>query len=270
MRGKKILQVNNVSAGYGRHIVLRDISFSVEKGEFLGILGPNGSGKSTLLKVLSRVIPPLQGDVLFENNNITDLRPRELAQKIAFVAQETVINFPFTVWEIVLMGRIPFVGKFQLETKRDFNFAQEALAAVNSLDLRDSNITQLSAGERQRVIIAKALCQQPILLFLDEPTAHLDISYKVEILNLLKQLNENKNLTVIIVLHDLNLASQYCNRIILLKDGRLVCDGDISEVLTKINIDKVYNTEVVLDRHPFTSRPLILLSPKKDIKNKSG
>jgi len=260
---KDLLNLNNVSAGYGKKTVLRDVSFSLKRGEFLGILGPNGSGKSTLLKVVSRIITPMSGETFFEDKNIFDLTPREAAQRIAFVSQDTIINFPFTVWEIVLMGRIPFIGRLKLETKKDFAIAKDALIRTNSLKLVNRNINELSAGERQRVIIAKALCQKPILLFLDEPTAHLDIGYQTQILDLLKGLNRQTNLTIVVVLHDLNLASEYCDRLILLNEGRIFRDGVPDKVLTYQNIETVYNTTVVVNKNPISSKPYITLVPRE-------
>lgn len=259
----ELLEVENLYGGYDREAVLKDISFNVKRGEFLGVIGPNGSGKSTLLRLLSRVLYPQGGRVVFENQDITKARLKELCKKIAFVPQDTVINFSFTVWEIVLMGRIPHLGRLQLETKRDFAIAENSLLLTDSLQLKDKRIDQLSAGERQRIIIAKALAQQPIMLFLDEPTSHLDIGHQIQILDLLKRLNRKTSLTIIMVLHDLNLASEYCNRLILLKKGRIFKDGEPDDVLTYQNIEYVYKTIVVVNKNPISSRPYVVLISKE-------
>lgn len=258
-----LLKVNGLFGGYGRETILKDVSFEIERGQFLGIIGPNGSGKSTLLKLMTRVLFPQRGKILFEDKDITKIKLKALTRKIAFVPQDTLINFSFSVYEIVLMGRIPHLERLQLETKKDFQIADNSLLLTDSLKLKERKIDHLSAGERQRVIIAKALAQEPILLFLDEPTAHLDISHQIQILDLLKKLNRVSHLTIVIVLHDLNLASQYCNRLILLNKGTVFKDGNPQEVLTYQNIESVYKTVVVVKKNPISSRPYVMLVSKE-------
>jgi iron complex transport system ATP-binding protein len=253
-----LLKVDKLSGGYGREIIINDISFEMERGEFIGIIGPNGSGKSTLLKLISRVIYPKKGEVLFQNENIIRIKLKELCKNIAFVPQDTVITFSFSVWEVVLLGRTPHLGRLELETKKDFSIAENALILTDTLNLKEKNINQLSAGERQRVIIAKALAQEPTLLILDEPTSHLDIGHQIEVLDLLKKLNKEKKISVIIVLHDLNLASEYCSRIILLNKGEIFKDGPSQEVLTYQNIESVYKTIVVVNKNPISLKPYIV------------
>ncbi|MFC1624118.1 ABC transporter ATP-binding protein [Candidatus Omnitrophota bacterium] len=254
-----LLKVDRLFGGYGKESILKEISFCVEKGDFLGIIGPNGSGKSTLLRLMSRVLSPQDGAISFESKDIAKKRLKELCRKIAFVPQETLISFSFSVWEIVLMGRIPHLGRLQLEGKSDFIIAEKSLSLTDSLQLKQKKIDQLSAGERQRVIISKALAQEPILLLLDEPTSHLDIGHQVEILDLLKKLNRGTNLTIVMVLHDLNLASEYCNNIILLNEGRIFKKGTPSDILTYQNIETVYKTIVVVDKNPLSSKPYVRL-----------
>ena len=254
-----LLKVDKLFGGYGKENVLEDITFDIKKGEFLGIIGPNGSGKSTLLRLMSRVLYPKKGKMLFEGKEISMLKLSELCKRVAFVSQDTQISFSFSVWEIVLMGRIPHLGRLQLETKKDFAIAENSLSLTNSLELRNRKIDQLSAGERQRVIIAKALTQEPILLLLDEPTSHLDIGYQIQILDLLKRLNHQRKLTVVIVLHDLNLASEYCHRLILLNEGRIFKEGTPEEVLTYQNIETIYKTTVVVNKNPISSKPYVTL-----------
>lgn len=256
------MRVERLSGGYEDKIIIDDISFDIKRKEFLGIIGPNGSGKSTLLKLMSRVLSPKKGRVLFEDKDISKVRLKDLAKRIAFVPQETQISFSFTVEEIVLMGRIPHLSRLQLETKRDFEITEYTLQLTNSLHLKDRKIDQLSSGEKQRIIIAKALAQIPVLLFLDEPTSHLDIGYQIEILSLLKRLNIEKDLTVVMVLHDLNLASEYCHRIILLNEGKIFKMGNPYEVLTYQNIESVYKTVVLVDKNPISHKPYVFLVPK--------
>lgn len=258
-----LLKVDELFGGYGKEIVLKDISFEVKTGEFLGIIGPNGSGKSTLLRLISRVLLPQKGKIFFENKDITTINLKELCQKIASVPQDTLISFSFSVWEIVLMGRIPHLKRLQHETKRDFTIAENSLLSTDSLELKDKIIDELSAGERQRVIIAKALAQEPILLFLDEPTSHLDIGHQIQILDLLRKLNRQNNLTIVVVLHDLNLASEYCHRLILLNQGIIFKDGQPEEVLTYQNIEAVYKTIVVVNKNPISSKPYVTLVSKE-------
>ncbi len=259
-----LLKVNNLSGGYGQEPVIKDVSFDVKRGDFLGIIGPNGSGKSTLLRLMSKALYPQEGRVDFEDKDIRRIKLKELCQKIAFVSQETLINFSFTVWEIVLMGRTPHLRRLQFESSKDLAIAKKALSSTDSLQLKAKQINQLSAGERQRVIIAKALAQEPILLLLDEPTSHLDIGHKIQILDLLKKLNKDTELTIILVIHDLNLASEYCSRLILLNQGGVFKDGEPSSVLTYQNIEAVYKTAVVVNKNPFSSRPYVVLVSKEN------
>jgi len=163
----------------------------------------------------------------------------------------------------VLLGRIPHLGRLQLETKADYSISEKALGMTDTLHLKEKRMDELSAGERQRVIIAKAIAQQPFLLFLDEPTAHLDIGHQIQVLDLLKRLNQRDNLTIVMVLHDLNLASEYCNRILLLNEGEIFKEGSPQEVLTYQNIEAVYKTVVVVNNNPITSKPYVVLVSKE-------
>lgn len=258
-----LLKAERLSGGYGKEIVIKDISFELKPGDFLGIIGPNGSGKSTLLKLLSRVLKPQAGTILFEQREMRKMGLREVSRQVAFVPQESLITFSFSCWEIVLMGRIPHLGRFQQESKRDFAVCEKVLLFTDTLGQKEKKIDELSAGERQRVIIAKALAQEPILLFLDEPTSHLDIGHQIQILDLLKRLNRQTNLTIVIVLHDLNLASEYCQRLVLLNEGRIFKDGRPEEVLTYENIEAVYKTIVIVNKNPLSAKPYVLLVPKE-------
>lgn len=256
---KNILTVNSLSGGYGKETIINNLSVEIIKGDFLGIIGPNGSGKSTLLKLMSQVLTPYKGTVEFQNQKIQHIPLKALRRKMAFVPQDTLFNFSFSVWEIVLMGRIPHLSRMQTETKNDFSIAEGALSLTDSRHLKNKYIDELSAGERQRVIISRALTQEPVLLFLDEPTSHLDIGHQIQIMDLLKKLNRESNLTIIMVLHDLNLASEYCNRIILLKEGTIFKEGPPRDVLTYQNIETVYNTIVVVIKNPVSGKPYVVL-----------
>ncbi|MDD4767161.1 MAG: heme ABC transporter ATP-binding protein [Desulfotomaculaceae bacterium] len=266
-----ILKINDIECSYGTVKVLNGLTFSVSSGSFTGIIGPNGSGKSTLLKSLSRVLKPVKGTVLLDEKDLYRMDTQEVAKKMAVVPQETAVNFSFTVKDIVIMGRSPHLGRFQSEGEKDFAAARQAMVMTDTLHLADRQITAVSGGERQRVIIAKALTQEPEIILLDEPTSHLDINHQVEILSLLQQLNRENNLTIISVFHDLNQAAQYCDSIILMEKGAVFTVGKPAEVLTAGNIKEVYGANVLVRKHPATGRPsIILLARDSQIDSKNG
>lgn len=257
-----LLKIENLWGGYGKETILKDISFHIKKGEFLGFIGPNGSGKSTLFRFLSRVLKPEKGQIFFENENISKISLKELCKKVAFVRQDNLIPFPFAVEEIVMMGRIPHLKRMQFETHKDYEIAENALKLTDAFQFRGKKIDHLSGGERQRVMIAKALTQEPALLLLDEPTSHLDIGHQIQILDLLKKFNRENQLTIAMILHDLNLASEYCDRLILLNEGKISKEGVPEEVLTYKNIEEVYKTVVVVVQNPVSKKPHVVLVPK--------
>lgn len=256
-----LLKIDNVSAGYTKENVINNVSLDVNEGDFLGLIGPNGSGKTTLLRLASRILYPNKGHISYKQNNIFTMPLKEFCRNVAFVTQDTGMNFSFTVSEIVLMGRIPHLKRLQTESKDDIRIAENALAVTDSLHLKDKMIDELSAGERQRVIIARALAQEPKLLLLDEPTSHLDIGHQVQILDLLTKLNRAQKLTIVMVQHDLNLAGCYCNRIALLNTGAVYKHGPAADVLTYQNIEAVYKTVVLVNKNPMTKKPTIVLIP---------
>ncbi|MBU5425888.1 heme ABC transporter ATP-binding protein [Tissierella pigra] len=247
------LEVKDLSFSYGKKAVLKNISLNIEKGNFISIIGPNGSGKSTLLKNLNNLYKPDNGSIFLDGLNIKKVKPRELAMKIALVPQNTVIDYDFTVEDIVLMGRHPYKGRFQKEDESDYRIVNEAMEMTNTLYLKDRIITEISGGERQRVIIAKALAQNPSIILLDEPTSHLDINHQIEILNLLRKLNQEKGTTIVVVIHDINLASRYSDEIILIKDGQIKATGSPQKVITKENIEFAYNINVEIDMNKYSN-----------------
>lgn len=265
MNASNLVIADNVTCGYHHNQqILKDVSFKVKEGEFLGIIGPNGSGKSTLLRAASGCLKPAFGSVLYKGSNLYDIPHHQIAKDFAFVAQDTVFSFSFTAWEVVLMGRIPYLARMQQETSRDFQIARESMQLTDTLQFLNRQVNELSAGERQMTIIAKALAQDPKVLFLDEPTSHLDIGHQVQILNLLNELNRKKNITVIIVLHDLNLASEFCDRVLLVNNGSIFKAGSPEEVLTYQNIEEVYKTLVLVNKNPISGHPHILLINKRN------
>ncbi|MCM8784000.1 MAG: ABC transporter ATP-binding protein [Candidatus Omnitrophica bacterium] len=264
MTEKKILlSVENLSSGYGRKTVLKNINFQIKEGEFLGIIGPNGAGKSTLLRNILRILPSLKGKILFRDKDIRSISPRILAQEIAYVPQQTQVWFSFSVLEILKMGRYPFLKRYKVERKKDWEVIEAKVRLTGIENFISASIDELSLGEKQMVFITRALIQEPTLILLDEPTAHLDIGHEIKIFDLLDKLNRQKNITVISVLHDLNLASQYCNRLLLLSEGEMIRLGTPQEVLDYKLIEEVYDTVVVVKDNPVTKRPHIFTIPQK-------
>ena len=220
-----VLTIDGVDCSYGSIDVLKDVSFNVESGQFLGILGPNGSGKTTLLKSISRVLKPKKGAILIGKEDIYKMKTVEVAKQLAVVPQETPVTFDFSALEVVLMGRNPHMARFKMEGQKDLEIAKKSMDLTRTWEFADRPVTELSGGERQRVIIARALTQEPKILLLDEPTTHLDISNQLEIMDLIKELSKTKKLLIVAVFHDFNLAARYCDSLILLKDGKIIAVG---------------------------------------------
>lgn len=253
------IEVENLKFGYKENLVLKNIFFNIKKGMFLSIVGPNGSGKSTILKLLNNIYYPESANILIEGKDINSFKKKDLARKMALVPQDTIINYEFTVEEVVLMGRHPYKRRFERENKNDFKLVEEALKLTNTFYLKDRMITEISGGERQRVLIARALAQEPSIILLDEPTAHLDINHQVEILNLLQKLNKEKGTTIVLVIHDINLGIRYSDEIIMLSEGEIIGRGTPEKVITKDNIELAYNLKVAIDRNKHTDK--IYLTP---------
>lgn len=245
--------------------VLNGVDFQVNKGEVLGIVGPNGSGKTSLLKLLARLMIPHQGTLCLFDKPLREMTQREVARQVGVVPQDTQHLFPFTVAETVLMGRFPHRAHdrwnlgFGWESQEDLVAANQAMVTMDIVHLARRSITDLSGGERQRVIIARALAQEPKILLLDEPTAFLDLQHQIDICSVLRRLKDNGGLTVVLVSHDLNVASQYCDRVLMLKDGSVFCIGTPHEVMRAEVLRAVYGCEVLIDRHPESGLPRITL-----------
>ena len=254
------LQLHNVTLAYGTRVVLQNISFETQQGEILGIVGPNGCGKSTLIKAITRVLPPSSGHILLDGRDVAKMSPGEIARLTAVVPQTPVLPEAFTALEVVLMGRTPHLGFLRYESQRDVSIALHAMEMTQTSHLTERRIGELSGGERQRLVIARALTQEPRIILLDEPTAHLDINYQVETLDLISSLCAQQGLTALIALHDLNLAAQYCDRIIMISDGRIYAEGLPREVITEQNVRQVYGAEVCVTPHPVNSLPATLIT----------
>jgi len=252
------LKIEDIESGYIDNLVVKGVSFSVKKAEFIGIIGPNGGGKTTLLKTLSHIIKPSKGSVFLEEENIHSLSAFSLAKKLAMVGQGLVSIFSFTVEEIVLMGRSPYIGFLGHERKEDIKKVNHALKRTGLIALKERPIDELSAGERQRVLIARALAQEPKLLLLDEPTAHLDIGYQIDILDLVKSLQKDSGLTILCVLHDLNLASQYCDKLLLLDKGRITGFDTPKNILKYDILEKTFNATCIVDENLLAGKPVVI------------
>jgi iron complex transport system ATP-binding protein len=257
-----MIEANSISFRYHEDWVLQDVSFRVEKGEFVGVIGPNGSGKTTLLKILYRLLSPQKGEILFELVPMRKMDRNDIAKRIAVVAQETQLLFPFSVFETVLMGRSPYLGHLMFESEKDLEIAKKAMEWTKVFPFSERPMDELSGGERKRVFIARALAQEPEVILLDEPTANLDIHHQIDFLDLILTLNRERGLTIIMASHDMNIASEFCDRLILLQDGRIYKMGTPDEVITQENIESVYGCEVRIDQNPVSGMPRINLSKK--------
>jgi iron complex transport system ATP-binding protein len=272
------LTLENISLAYGRNMVVRDLSLRVAPGEVVGLIGPNGSGKSTIVRALSRIITPVSGRILLGGRDILEISRADLARLQGVVPQIAILPGTFTAFEIVLMGRNPHLGFLRHEGTHDIEVAWRAMEMTRTESFAQRRVNELSGGEIQRVIIARVLAQEPKSVLLDEPTASLDISYQVDVLDLIKRLCREIGLTVVIVLHDLNLAAQYCDRLVLMNEGRLHAQGTPNEVINSHNIKEVYGAEDCVYPHPDSGVPVVLpraggsrkTGPKWPVNGKSG
>jgi iron complex transport system ATP-binding protein len=252
------LHLTGISAGYGSRLILHDVSLRVEGGEVLALVGPNGAGKSTLIRVISGVVPARAGEARLDGLDLLRLSPAKRARRVAVVPQMIHLPEAFTVGEIVLMGRTPHLPLWAGESRRDCEIAWRAMCRAHVEELSDRRTDELSGGEQQRVVLARALAQEPQVLLLDEPTAHLDLKFQVGVLELVRSIASESNLAVLMTLHDLNLASLYADRVAVLQTGQIVADGLASEVFTSDLLSRVYGVHVTVGTHPLTDMPVVL------------
>jgi len=238
------LEIENISAGYDGNMVLREVSFSIPEGQFLAIAGPNGAGKSTLLRVLAGLKEPLSGRMLLRGQEIKLYPRRHLARMVSVILQEFSSFNEFTVYDMVSLGRSPFLLQWKPLSEYDHQIILSAMEMTSVRHLQHRSFLELSGGERQRVLIAKALAQQPSILLLDEPATHLDLLHQVNIFNILEKLNKENQVTIICVTHDLSLSAQYINRLILLDRGRLIADGSPRDLLNKQLLEDLFCTSI--------------------------
>jgi iron complex transport system ATP-binding protein len=254
------LEMRNVTLGYDHHTVMEDITFKASPGEVVGLIGPNGSGKSTIIRALSHLIRRKTGKITVGGRDIEKIKRQELACLVGVVPQLPLLPSTFTAFEIVLMGRNPHLGLFEAESRRDFEIARQAMAKTGTEKLANRHVNELSGGEIQCLLIARVLVQETEAILLDEPTANLDIGRQEDILDLIKKLCRENSLTVLAAIHDLNLAAQYCDRLILIYNGRIHANGTPAEVITNANIRDVYGAENCVYTHPVNGLPTVLLS----------
>jgi iron complex transport system ATP-binding protein len=260
------LKVEDLISGYKEGFKLNNVSFSIEKTNFCGIIGPNGSGKSTLLKTIAGILMPENGKILLNNEDINSMDTKIRSQKIAYVGQ-FIENKELKVFDYVIMGRLPYFKSLQVfETKEDIEIVNYYLNLFGIYEYKDRFLFELSGGQQQLVSICTALVQTPDLLLLDEPTAHLDLKYQIDILDLLYSLHENSKLTIITVFHDLNLASEYCDYLILLKKGEIIERGHPEKVIDYRILEKVYNIVILTRKNPISNKPFVIPVPKKRLK----
>ena len=250
MGERSILAAEQVVCGYDDHDVLRGVTLGMNQGEFVGLIGPNGSGKSTLLRALTGILPLRRGQILLAGGPLTHYSRRQVAQRIAVVPQLSGSIFPFTVRDYVMMGRTPYLSRLQSQRPTDMQIGQAAMGLTHVAHLAERPITDLSGGELQRATIARAIAQQASILLLDEPTAFLDLNHQHEIFELLRRFNSEQGMTILCVSHDLNLAAQYCTRIVVLKDGAVYGDGSGAEIITEQMVREVYGAAVQVDVGP--------------------
>lgn len=262
-----ILDISNISLSFRDKLILSNVSLEVSAGEFFVIIGPNGAGKTSLLKVLAGLQKTQKGTVTIKDKNILNYRRRNLSQIMAIVPQHIEVGFPFTVADTVIMGRSPHLGILGMEGENDFHIAEEAMKFTDVSHLTDRKLFQLSGGELQRVIIARAICQQPEIILLDEPTTALDPAHQLKIMDLMEKFRREHGTTIIMVSHDLNLASMYGDRVLLLKSGRVVKTGDPKSVLNKELLEDSYGCRIQIDESPLGGVARVTPIPDKYLHN---
>lgn len=266
----KNLQFTYESANEGTSFILQIPDWTIAKGDFVSLLGPNGCGKSTLLRLIGSLSNPKSGSIIIEGKNITEFRRKELAKKIAYVPQKNFSIFPFSVYEIVMMGRTPYLNMMGFENTVDKEIVDEALQIMQIENLKGKGINEISGGEAQRVFIARALAQRAEIILLDEPNAHLDLEHQVMIFNLLQKLNEVEKITVLTVSHDLNLVGIFSKKVALMNEGEIILEGDKSEILTTDNIRNIFKIESAIFPTFDNSSLNVLINPNTFINSKKN
>ena len=252
-----MLNAKNLKIGYDERVIIENLSLSIEKGQVTSIIGPNGCGKSTLLKTLSRMIPSMSGEVFLEGKNLKKIKSKKISQKICLLSQHNHAPGDLTVEQLVYYGRLPHKKWYEPKSTDDQELVDWAIEQTGLTHYKQKSIGSLSGGERQRAYIAQALCQKPDILLLDEPTTYLDISYQLDLMELIREINNRLNITVVMVLHELNQASRYSDRLIVMKKGEIISDGTPNEVISPEVIEEVYQIKCEIDKDPISNKPRI-------------
>jgi len=258
-----MISIHHMSCRYSSETVIRDVSFTIGPDDFFIIIGPNGSGKTTLMRVLAGIQPAADGEVSILDRRVRSYARKALSRILAFVPQTTPVDFPFTVRDVVAMGRAPHLGLLGLETLKDRDRTEQAMAYTGVDHLAGRRLDQLSGGERQRVMISRAICQQPKIILLDEPTASLDLAHQIKVMDLMEQLQKDEGICVVMVSHDINLAAMYATRLMLLEAGRIRRLGTPDEVLTYQALERTYGCTILVDENPLGGVPRIIPVPRK-------
>ncbi|MDR2666382.1 MAG: ABC transporter ATP-binding protein [Endomicrobium sp.] len=253
-----MVHIDNVSTCYLNKEILKNISFKVNERDFLGIIGKNGVGKSTLLKVLCKLVKPYSGNVFIDCKNINCFSKKEFAKMVSFLPQYLDTSLSFNVFEFIMFGRYPYMNALKIPSSKDYIAVKKIMNFLQITNLSQRKINELSGGEKQKILIAQVLAQETDIIVFDEPTSHLDIGGQNDILEILRDLNENYNKIIILTLHDLNVASEFCNKLVLLENGSICKQGVPEEVLNHVDIERVYNTKVIVEMNPISNRPYII------------
>ncbi len=255
--------IENLTCGYGQKLILKDISFGINEAEFFCIIGSNGSGKTTLLKAINQTLKVDSGSVKILDQPASDYSRRHFSQLVAVVTQEVPFDIPYTVKEIVMMGRYPHLGVFGLEKQKDFEIVESVMVFTDISHLADRKLNQISGGERQRVFIARAISQEPKIILLDEPTTALDLAHQISVMDLMEKLKNEQGITVVMISHDINLAAMYSDRLLLLKNGQLVKLGTPTEVITYDTLEDAYGCVLMVEKSPLGNFPQVSLVPHR-------
>ena len=257
-----MIYVNDLNVGYKSKNVIKKLNVSFQSGDFCALIGPNGAGKSTLLKSLLNYLPINSGEIILDGKNISEMSRIEIAKQISLIPQSFNMQFDFTVYDLVLMGRFPYLGYINTYSSKDKDLVNNVLSDLGLSPLKNNMFNELSGGEQQRVIIARSLVQDTPLILMDEAFSHLDINHQIEIMHILSEINRNQHKTIILVSHNLNLVAEYCNRVVMLKDGELIADGSPQKVMNSENMKKLYDMNLQVINNPITKKPNVIYTQK--------